>query len=223
MIRIRDTASRLKESWDCFYEARRRPGACPECKASRVWWNGSPSRAASALIDGAVFHFRDVRCRRAKCRACGSSWVVRPPGVSPNRHYQLCVVAHAVSGYLFGEKSNQAKIAQEHDCSERTVGRWLRWAGQVASLAALQREILEAAQHPILPPIHEVANLARKARTAVRHQILTRAAQILALLEALGMAKGLEPPGLRGVIERVLRDRATIATYDRPLIPEFAR
>ena len=222
MIRIRDAARRLKESWDCFYEARRRPGACPECRASRVWWNGSPSRAASALVDGAVCHFRDVRCRRAKCRSCGNRWVVRPPGISPNRHYQLCVVAHAVSGYLFGERVTQAKVAQEHDCSERTVGRWLRWAGQVASPVALQREILEASG-PILPAIPAVANLARKARTAVRRQIVTRAAQILSLLEALGMARCLEPPGLRGVIERVLRDRATIATYARPLIPDFAR
>jgi hypothetical protein len=149
--------------------------------------------------------------------------VVRPPGISPNRHYQLCVVAHAVSDYLFGEKSTQAKVAQEHDCSERTVGRWLRWVGAVAEPATLQREILEAADEPILSALPKVASIARKARMAVRRQIVTRAAQILSLMEALGTALGLEPPGLRGVVERVLHDRATIATYARPLIPEFAR
>lgn len=223
MIEPQDGARRLRELWDRFTASLIRPPACDDCGSRRVTWDGWSIRTASAMFDGQICHVRDIRLRRASCVACGYHWIVRPPGISPNRHYQLCVVASALSEYLFDKGAAQAKVAQEHDCSERTVGRWLRWAAAVAEPAALGREILETTGEPILPVLPKVASIVRKARTVVRRQMVTRAAQILSLLEALGTALGLEPPGLRGVIEHVLCDRATFATYARPLIPEFAR
>lgn len=197
------------------------PPPCPRCRSFRVCWDGWRKRSASILAEEAVRHLTGIRNHRATCHDCRKGWTVRPPGLSPHRHYQLCVVTRALSNYLFDKGATQAKVAHEYDCSERTVGRWIRWAAGVANPAALGRKILVAAEHPILPTIKAVTDLGRKARTALRRQIVNRAAQIVSLMEALCMALRLEPPGLRGVVEWALRDRARMATYARPLIPEF--
>ncbi len=223
MIRAPNDAQRREDAWQRFYRIAPRPTACPYCRGLRICWDGSSVRSASLRAGDATRFIPRIPQRRAKCGACRRSWIVRPPGLVAHKHYQLCVVAKAVSDYLFGEGATQARIAGEHDCSERTVGRWLRWTGATAEPAALQRKILEVAVSPIVPALPKISSLARKARTAARRQMVTRAAQILSLMEVLAAALGLEPPGLRGVIERVLRDRATIATYARPLIPELAR
>lgn len=82
----------------------------------------------------------------------------------------------------------------------------------------LGRKVLDAVGNPVLlPPARSVANLARKARNTVRQEILPRAVKLLSAFEALALALGLEPPGLRGVVEATLAGRAGLATYRRPL------
>lgn len=222
---LNDTVQRIKQAWDTFARAALKPSTCAFCGGTRVWWDGTRNRSATVLTEDGVAHIVNVRCRRVKCaeRACQKSWTVRPPGLAPHRHYQLCVVASALSRYLFGPHTTQAAVAQDHQCSERTVGRWLRWVSGVADPAIIQRKLLEAVQAPILVPVRGIESLARKARSTARQEILPRAAQVLAEMEILGAALGLAPPGLRGVIERVLGHRTRMATYRTPLIPELAR
>lgn len=220
---LTEAIDQLKQRWDRFFETVTRPLSCLFCKGGRILWNGSRLRSVSVRIEGRVHHLAGIRCCRVKCKDCRKSWALRPPGLAPHRHYQLCVVASATSAYLFDPKATQAAIALEHQCSERTVGRWLRWISTAAEPTVLQLKVLEAAGEPILASDRDVANLARKARDAARREILPRAARVLAGFEALGVAMGMEPPGLRGILERFLGNRTGIATYQRPLIPEFAR
>lgn len=226
-MNLQDVGAQLKLRWERFCESVPRPLSCLFCHGTRILWNGRRERSASVLTEYGMCHILQIPCRRVRCGSpnCQKSWSLRPPGLSPNRHYQLCAVARAVSSYLFATGATQARIAREFDCSERTVGRWVRWVGQVADPTALQGKILAAAgpvQALVLAPVRAVVDLGRKARTAIRRQFVPRAAEVIAQLEALGMALGLEPPGLRSVIERFIQDRATISTYARPLIPECA-
>jgi hypothetical protein len=140
----------------------------------------------------------------------------------PRRHYQLCVVAEAASQHLFGGVAQQP-VADQHGCSRRTVGRWLRWIADCADPGALGSQLLAAVGAPVLPRLRALAPRLRALRDAARRKLLERAATVLQLLEALGLAWGLEPPGLRGVIERVLEGRDRIPSYRAPLIPELAR
>lgn len=222
---LTDAAKRLKSAWKTFAREVQKPANCPFCELTKISWNGHRIRSASVMTDDGVVHLVGIECRRAKCgsRGCARSWTLLPPGLSPNRHYQLCVVASALSSYLFDKEASQAAVASAYQCSERTMGRWLRWIGAIADPSVLQRKVLEETGEPILSPLRPVENLARKALDAVRRDLLTRAAQVLVGFEALGVAMGKEPPGLRGVLERALGNRPRIATYERPLIPEFAR
>ncbi len=223
MIEPQDGAQRLREVWDRFTAALVRPPACGDCGSQHVSWDGWSTRAASAMFEGKVWHVTGVRQHRAECAECGFAWIVRPPGISPNRHYQLCAVASAIGSYLFDPAATQAQVAERHGCAERTLGRWLRWLSKVADPAMLQARIQEIVDAPVLAPIKAVANLARKARQAVRNELLPKAAEVLAHFEALGLVMGLEPPGMRGVIEAALRGRSRIATYSHPAIPEFVK
>lgn len=223
MIEPQDGAQRLRELWDRFTSALVRPPGCGRCPSLHVNWDGWSTRSASGLFEEKIWHVIGIRLRRAECAACGLRWIVRPPGISPNRHYQLCVVASAIGAYLFDPGATQAQVADLRGCSERTLGRWLRWMTKVADPAVLQARIQTIAEAPVLVTFKAVANLARKARQAVRRELLPRAAEVLAHFEALGSVMGLEPPGLRGVIEAALRGRSRIATYAHPAIPEFVK
>ena len=223
MIEPQDGAQRLRELWDRFTSALVRPPGCERCSSLHVNWDGWSIRSASVLDGNKTCHVTGIRLRRAECAACGLRWIVRPPGIAPNRHYQLCVVASAIGAYLFDPGATQAQVADTHSCSERTLGRWLRWMAKVADPAVLQARIQTIAEAPVLVPFKAVANLARKARQAARRELLPRAAEVLAHFEALGLVMGLEPPGLRGVIEAVVGGRSGIATYAHPAIPEFVK
>ena len=163
-----------------------------------------------------------VRCRRVKCASCEVSWTLRPPGLAPRRQFQLCVVARAASRYLFGDASSLSTVAVEHSCSPRSLGRWLGWIAGLASPAGLERHLVATLDAPVLVPLRNVAGLELKATTPARRRRLTRAAPVLVLLEALGRATGAEPPGLRGVLERVVAGRDRVTTEARPRVPELA-
>lgn len=223
MIESPNKARHRQEEYQRFYDEAPRPAGCPYCGFGRIHWDGSSVRSASIGEDGATVYIPRIPQRRAECVGCGKSWIVRPPGLVAHKHYQLCVVAKAACDYLFEPGATQARVADRHDCSSRTLSRWLRWVGQVASPAAIQARILAVTTETVLAPVLAVANLARKARTALRRAELPAAAKVLCLFESLGVALGLEPPGLRSVIMATLRDRSRIATYARPRIPEFGK
>lgn len=222
---LTEAAARIKQTWKDFADKAIKPNACPFCGHTRLWWDGCRTRSASVRTEHGTVHLTDIPCRRVTCAApsCRKSWTLRPPGLVPHKHYQLDVVASAVSAYLFRPNTSQAGIAQEHDCSERTVGRWLWWVSQIADPSILARKVLATVGSPVMTPMRTVENLARKARQTIRQGILPRSAQVLSALEILGTAMGLEPPGLRGVLDATLAGRSRLATYRRPIISEFAR
>ena len=215
----------LKQEWQAFYANAAKPACCIFCRGSHVWWNGWRQRTASVVIDEQIVHVDAVACRLVKCGdpQCSRSWTLRPPGLAPQRHYQLCVVARAASSYLFDRTATQEQIAGSTGCARRTIHRWLGWLAGIASPEDLQRHLLEASDVPEIPPMQEVAALARKAHTAARRAVLESAARVLCLLEALGQALYLPPPGLQAVVERVLAGRSHVTTDHSPRILDFAR
>ena len=215
-------ARRLKQEWLNFFEHVPRPARCPCCGGRRVHWNGSRTRKVIVLVGGSSIELSGVRCRRVRCAPCRASWTLRPPGLAPRRQFQLCVVARATSRYLFTAEASLSTTAAEHVCSPRSLGRWLTWVGGLASPAALQQRLAEAVGSPLLAAFREVSDLGRKATSAPRRRRLGLAAQVLVLIEALGHAIGAEPPGLRGVLERVLAGRDRVTTEARPRVPELA-
>jgi hypothetical protein len=215
-------ARRLKQEWLNFFEHVPRPARCPCCGGRRVHWNGSRTRKVTVLVGRRSIELSGVRCRRVRCALCRTSWTLRPRGLAPRRQFQLCVVARATSRYLFAAKASLSITAAEHGCSPRSLGRWLTWVGSLASPAALQRRLVEVAGRPLLTSFREVAELGRKATSAPRRRRLALAAQVLVLVEALGHAIGAEPPGLRGVLERVVAGRDRVTTESHPRVPELA-
>lgn len=224
-MKIPEAVQDLKQRWRRFFGTSPKPAGCIFCPGSVVWWNGARMRSASVLLDGVVVYIADVLCRRVKCGnpECGRSWTLRPAGLTPQRHFQLCVVAKGTSRYLFDEKTSLSQVARECSCHRHTVGRWLGWEAGIARPADLQRHIAEASDVPVTVKIPPVAGLARKAVNAASRTMLKTAAQVLCLMEALGAAVGLEPPGLRSVVEAVLANRYRVTTYASPSIPDFGR
>jgi len=184
----------LKEGWDRFYETAARPEACLFCGGERaVWWNGTRVRTASVRAGGTTVHVAGIRCRRVRCAepACGKSWCLYPPGLAPRGHFQPCVVSAALQDYLYAPDASQERTAQRHGCVRRTLGRWVRWVAGLAEPCVLEARTLAAAGEPILAPLRDVADLARKARGEAQRAVLESAALVLALLEGLAGHSGL--------------------------------
>jgi hypothetical protein len=167
-------------------------------------------------------HIPEIVCPRVKCAACRQSWTLRPEGLVPQRHYQLCVVADATARYFFEPGPSLEAVAQTVDCDRRTVGRWVDWLSKLAQPADLLRHVLLATGAPLLPRIPPVARATRHAAAAVGQAVRDRAAQVLCLLEFLGSALSCEPPGLPSVVGSVWAGRYRATTYARPPLPEFA-
>ena len=208
--------------WNEIGRKAPRPQVCPRCGSrSRQWWNGWQYRTASVREEGRTVHLPQVLQRRTRCSACLRSRLLRPAGLLPNKHFQPCVIASAVSQHVHGGDSLE-KVAATHGCSPRQAGRWMPWTAAVADPAVLAARIVETVDAVILPAVREIAPRLRALRNEVRRLVLERAAQVLALMEALASALGLEPPGLRSVVERFLNGRTDVGTYRRPIIPELA-
>ncbi len=117
---------------------KERPEPCRLCGAA-AWWNGS--RVVSAVVIGlasAVEYVSGQVRRRACCsdRRCpAASWTVYPSGMYPHRTFQLDVVSSAVAQVAAGESRQRA--AERHQCSRRSVGRWLRWCAQLVAVKEL--------------------------------------------------------------------------------------
>jgi hypothetical protein len=219
-MEITQTVERLKQAWAEFHRDVARPDECLFCQGKAVWFNGSRLRAASVLIAAAVIYLTDIPCRRVKCKDCGKSWTLRPPGLCPHKHFQLCVVSDALERDLLESDVTQEDVAEDLGCSVPTVRRWRRWISCLAEPAQLQALLVRAVGAPILPRLPRLADSIRTAGNAACRHVRERAAQVLALIEVLGSAWGCEPPALRAVFERVVGNRTGLATYASPIIPE---
>jgi hypothetical protein len=210
----------FRAAWEEISERVERPAVCLFCGHRWVWWNGWRMRTATVLVARAVVFLTGVRCPRVKCasRACRRSWTLRPDGLMPQRHYQLPVVAAAMTMHLL-EGVSQEGAAEEHTCSRRTVSRWVKWLSEVTEPAVLARRLTEASDALTLPRVDDLARETwQRMRGAAR-----RAAENLCFFEVLATATGLGSPGLASVVERVMSNRAGVSTYGAPTIPELAR
>lgn len=171
-----------------------RPSRCVFCDHARVWFNGWRVRSATVLSDaGEPLHVPDLRCRRVKCAACKASWLLYARALWPRRHFQPCVVAQAAAAYLHAHGATLTSAAAGVGCARRTVGRWLHWLAS-HDLSALARRLTTEASAPVLPARLRVM---RTPTCDHRAATLAHAAETLAFAEALTVATGAEPPGLR--------------------------
>ena len=218
-----DAAEQVWQLWSRFAEVVRKPRCCLFCgDGRRLWWDGWWIRTATILHEGKALFVPPFAVRRVKCGVCCRSWGLRPPGLFPHRHFQLCAIAQAEQHWLFAPDASLATAAALVCCSPRSVGRWARWLAALAAPGRLLSEVAEATGAPVLPRLTEVADGARKAASEAQQLLLRRAGQVLLLLEALSAALGLEPPGLRGVLLAAVGDRTHLATDASPLLPEVA-
>lgn len=224
MLKIPEIVEELKRQWERFAEEATKPVQCIFCMGRTIWWNGRRTRAASILVGGVGVYLSEVVCPRVKCgtRGCRKSWTLRPEGLFPQRHYQLCLVAQGMADYLFGASSSLGKVAEACTCSVRTVRRWVSWTASITEPQTLDRRILKAEGDPVLAPLRSISDRFRRYCSRKRQGELRRAGQNLCLLEALGQARGLEPPGLRGVLTAVVANVYRVTTYRAPVIPDFA-
>jgi hypothetical protein len=220
---VEKTARDLQEGWQRSYENAEKPRHCIHCGGGRINFDGSRKRSASVLVLTVVLYVAELLCRRVKCAECHKSWTLRPPELVAHKHFQPCVAARAVSRYLFEPGGTLSGVGVEHNCSRKTVKRWVGWTAAIAEPAVLLREAVTAMDAPVLPRLREVSQVVRKGRDAVGRGVLQLAARVLGLMEALGSAWELEPPGLRAVIRRVIGERSGICTYARPAIPELVQ
>jgi len=155
-----------------------RPDPCRVC-GSPSWWNGG--RAVAEVVHDVGQGARrvmDVLRGRARCsdrRCAAGSWTIYPARAYPHRSYQLDVVAAAVAEVCFEGGSRRA-VAMRHDCSRRSVSRWVRWTAQLASPEDLARLCARLDPEGLPPPT--------PSPTAAGE--VSRAGSVLRLLDHLG-------------------------------------
>ncbi len=214
---------RLRDGFRRFAENVRLPTLCVYCDGTHIVWNGHATRTGTfrVVADGGpiAVHVDDIPIRRARCQGCRRSWRLRPPGVMPQRHYQLCVVAHGLGRLLFEPGATIIAVALAATCSSWTVGRWMRWIAGIGAPADLQARLVEIADAPVLV---EGRAPVRSSRSAALRVAVQRAASVLQGIEALASAAGAATPGLGPVVEALVANRYRHTTYASPFIPEFA-
>ena len=215
-------AGRLRQSWVEFFEKVKRPRACAFCEGDRIWRDGSRCRSASGLVDGQTVTVPAFPCRRVKCAACGKSWSLFGLWLLPGRHFDLAVVAQALSRYLFEEKASREAVAEAYQTSPRTLGRWLAHTAGIATAGFLQGLLLKVTDVPILARIEPVKDLLRKARSQARRFMLEEAGKVLGLVEVLAAELEMATPGLASLLSRVVGGRRELTSYRSPIIPADA-
>lgn len=161
---------------------RTRPDRPPPCRgcATPSWWNGW--RQVFVVV-GRLVDAPCSRCARwmprAKCSTCRCSFTCRPPELYPQRQFQLDVVADVAAAVAIGAEP-AAKAAARAAASPTSARRWTAW---VAGL--VEPSDLLAATRAIDPDAPAGAGLSTSAPTS---PVRSRAARVLAALEALGAA-----------------------------------
>ena len=220
-MKLQKEIDKIKEQWGYFFETVEKPRNCIFCEGTRIYWNGQRERTASVLTGDEVVYLTDILCKRVKCAElkCKRSWTLRPPGLMPRRHYQLCVVAHGAKQFLFTANATLTSVAHQHQCSRQTVRRWSNWIAQIAQPSDLIRRLFSLCKQTALASGLKLSELITK----TSKKLFQRTAINFCILQALGTAYGYEPPGFRAVIETAIANRDRISTYRCPFIPELAR
>lgn len=172
------------------------PPSCA-CAEPRVVRDSLRRRSASVRTDAGVTFVPDLVYVRLRCSTCRTSWMRRPPGVLPRRHYLPCVVGDAVAALTI-EGATTAETSRQLGVDRRTLRRWVEWTAHVADPALLQRELLDATDEPIVVP--PPAETLRREPRGTRMSVQARAAHVLALCVALASALELAPPELGSVL-----------------------
>ena len=220
-MNVQEEAKKLKQQWNQFFEEVKKPCECMFCKCMKLFWNGRRERTASVLIGDQTVHLIDILCRRIKCSQCKKSWTIRPEGLMPGRHYQLCVVAHAASRFLFDSDATLSKVADIYKCARRTVGRWLKWIAGIAKPSELIRRLFAISKES-MDRVEKVKDIENKV-VHTGAQPFKRAARNLLLLQALARVIGYTGNGFQSMVESAIFNRNGVTTYDDPFIPELAR
>jgi transposase-like protein len=166
---------------------------------ARSWWNGGRvvAEVIHELSQGAR-RVVDVLRQRARCsdrRCAAGSWTIYPTDAYPHRSYQLDVVAAAVAEVCVAGGSRRA-VAERHDCSRRSVSRWVRWTAGLASPADLTRLCARLDPEGLPPPTPAPAG-----------DEVSRAGAVLRLLDHLAavlLRRGLTLPGRGPGLLRIL-------------------
>jgi hypothetical protein len=214
--------NQFKAQWDLYLERVEKPGSCIFCHGDRLYWNGYRERSASVLIGDEVVYLADILCKRVKCAKpeCNRSWTLRPSGLMPRRHYQLCVVAHGIIKFFSDPHETLTSVADAHCCSRRTIGRWLHWIAGIAEASDLLRGLSHISKKAALSTVVQVYEIFKKVPNKI---IFQGTVKNFCFLEALGRAYGYGPKGFRCMIETALANRDRVTTSRCPFIPELAR
>ena len=218
-----DLAGRLHRFYERYYHEAELPPECISCDGERIWWNGVRRRGATGMIDGRSVTVPSFHCRRVRCASCRKSWALLPPGLLPGRHFDLCAGAAALADYLFTPERSLESAATTAGMSARTLGRFRDFVAGLVSGDLLDRLVAKVSGAPILSRILTVANAGRKAkRDPGRRTVLSRAARVLCLIEALAAAVGLAAPGLSSLLSRIFGGRVRPAFHRGESIPAEA-
>jgi len=158
-----------------------RPPPCARCSAPS-WWNGwrVVFPTVATLVAGLVERW-ELPLAKARCSSCRHGFTCYPPGVYPQRRYQLDVVADVVAEVVLGGASAARAAAVAH-ATATSARRWVVWLAALAN----PRELLAVAAQ-LDPDAPAGAGLgALPAAGAAR----APAARVLAALEQLGSALG---------------------------------
>ena len=159
-----------------------RPASCRVCGAG-AWWNGR--RIVAAVVCGVAAvaeHVTDRVRRRARCsdrRCAAGSWTVHTGGDYPHRTFQIDVVSSAV---MQASLEGRGAAAQNHLCSRRSLGRWLRWSIEFLEPERLAKLVARLDGDGLPPPRGGGQSLEERASWAVRLW-----ERLVELLEARGV------------------------------------
>jgi hypothetical protein len=108
-----------------------RPPPCRQCHA-RSWWNGwrVVFPMVATLVAGIVEQW-ELPLAKAKCSSCKHGFTCYPPGIYPQRRYQLDVVAEVVAEVVLGGAS-AGRAAQAVQATASSARRWVAWVAQLA-------------------------------------------------------------------------------------------
>lgn len=119
-----------------------RPSACPFCDGERVWFDGWRRVFAVVLADGTPHRFADgLWIQRVRCRACRTSWPLRPAFLYAHRSLEPDVAEAAAVAYLSEAGATYAEVAARYGCSARTIWRWVGW---IAGIVVVGERLAEA-------------------------------------------------------------------------------
>lgn len=162
-----------------------RPCVCPFCDGVVIWFNGWRQVFSVVLIDEKPHRFDDgLWLQRVVCATCHKSWTLRPPFLYPQRSLEPDVAEAAALAYLSNPTATYEKTAKDHNCSARSVWRWVGWIAGSLSIGELLAEAEQscgAGQVAALIP-REVSQDHAKAYSPEREKVLLDAFQGLSAL-----------------------------------------